>query len=484
MKRFASTAMALSLALAPAGPALADGGDAVVGAIIGGIIGGAIVNESNKKKQQTKRVVVRKSTSSGISSAQRAANRDVQVALNYFGYPVGTPDGVLGRNSRAGISDYQATLGYPATGQLTEYEQTLLVGSYHRAVAGGALTLQQAAANPMGMRGLLLAWRDEAAGVTPQGQMALMPVAPAAPAEEPVTEALAEPAAPGLPTFLGAGAAEASLASHCNRVGLMTTTNGGYMTVANMVDPAAALGEQFCLVRAYAIAEGEELAAKVPGVSKAEIATQCAGFGPAMQTHVAALSLEPADKVIAGVRDFALSTGMAPAQLAATARICLSVGYAEDNMDVAVASGLLLAALGEGAYGEVLGHHLSQGFGAARRADLAFDWYDMALNAAETTGSVPFAPGQPERMQIVRKAAYTIAGRADQAALPETQPAALPTFVVPTEPAENTVAPVSEATAAAPATPAPEVGTAVAFTQQEVDALPLVAKLPFLLFKD
>ncbi|KAB2881918.1 MAG: peptidoglycan-binding protein, partial [Albidovulum sp.] len=144
-------------------PARADAGDAIVGGLIGGIIGGAIVNESQKKRQ----TVVRKSTSSGMTTAQREANREVQVALNYFGYPVGSPDGVLGRNSRAAIADYQATLGYPPTGQLTEYERTLLVGSYHRGVAGGAMTMQQAAANPMGMRGLLVTWRDEAAGVLP-----------------------------------------------------------------------------------------------------------------------------------------------------------------------------------------------------------------------------------------------------------------------------------------------------------------------------
>lgn len=469
-KRIAVAGAAASLALSPVSPAFADAGDAIVGGIIGGIVGGAIVNESNKKK----RTVVRQSTSSGMTTAQREANRETQVALNYFGYPVGNPDGVLGRNSRNAISEYQMTLGYPATGQLTEYERSHLVGSYHRAVAGGALTLQQAAANPMGMRGLLVTWRDEAMGVAPQGQMAVMPIVPEAPAAAPSVEAATPaPAAPGLPTFLGGAVTEASLASHCNRVGLMATTAGGYTTVATMTDPMTALGEQFCLVRAFTIAEGEEMAARVPGVTPEEIRGQCAGFGPAMQAQVAALSLDPADKVIADVRGFALSTGMAPAQLAATAKICLSVGYAGDDMDVAVASGLLLAALGEGAYGELVGHHLSQGFGAAQRPDLAFDWYDMALKVADQSGTVAFTPGQPERMQLVRKAAYTIAGRADQAALPEAAPATLPSFGVPQ---------ASDKTAAAPA-PA-EAPTPVAMTAEQVDALPLAVRLPFLLFRN
>ena len=481
-KRLAVSMTALSLAISPAAPVMADAGDAIAGGIIGGLIGGAIVNSQQQKK---KRVVVRKSTSSGISSAQRAANRDTQVALNYFGYPVGSADGVLGRRSRAAISQYQSTLGYPATGYLTDYERNLLITSYHRAVAGGPMTMQQAAANPMGMRGLILQWRDEAAGIVPQGQYApqgQMAVAPAAPAPEPeapvvealVPEAESEPAESGLPNFLGGGAVEASLASHCNRIGLMTTTNGGYTTAATMIDPMTALGEQFCLVRSFAIAEGEEMAAKVPGVTKADISAQCAGFGPAMKAEVAALSLEPADEVIGDVRAFALNSGMAPAQLAATAKICLSVGYAEDKMDVAVASGLILAALGEGAYGEILGHHLSQGFGAAQRTDLAFDWYDMAIEAADRSGTAPFAPGQPERMQLVRKAAYAVAGREDQAALPEeTVPATLPSFAMPGAEAEGELAEAPAAT-----------DSATTVSAEQVEALPLAAKLPFLLFKD
>jgi hypothetical protein len=253
-----------------------------------------------------------------------------------------------------------------------------------------------------------------------------------------------------------------------------------------MTDPAAALGEQFCLVRAFTIAEGEEMAARVPGATPEMIREQCSGFGPAMKAEVAALSLDAADKVLADTRAFALSTGMAPAQLSATAKICLSVGYAQDDMDVAVASSLLLAALGEGAYAELLGHHLSQGFGATRRPDLAFDWYDMALKAADVSGSVPFSPGQPDRMQLVRKAAYTIAGRADQAAAPETVPAALPSFAapVPAEPAAADPAAPQQAAAADPAAPAAAAPTQASLTADQVDALPLAARLPFLLFRN
>jgi hypothetical protein len=73
-------------------------------------------------------------------------------------------------------------------------------------------------------------------------------------------------------------------------VNLVTSTNGGFVTLASMTDPAVALGEQFCLARTYAISTGEELAAQVPGATPQQIASQCEGFAPAMQEQVAALS--------------------------------------------------------------------------------------------------------------------------------------------------------------------------------------------------
>lgn len=498
-KRIATTCLATALTLAPATRVAADAGDAILGAVVGGLIGGAIVNENNKKRAAAPRTATR-SSSNSQSSAQREANREVQVALNYFGFPVGTPDGAIGPKSRAAISEYQAVLGYPPTGQLTEYERTLLVGSYHRGIAGGGATMQLAAQNPMGMRGLLVAWRDEAAGVPPAAVAAApQPVAPAqnlAAAVEAVAPAPVAPAAPAMPSFLGGAVVQASLASQCNTVSLTTATNGGFVTAVSMTDPGQALAEQFCLARTYAIAEGEEMAAKVPGFTPAQIAEQCLGFGPAMQDQIAALSLKPASAVLGDVQGFALGTGMAPAQLAATAKICLSVGYRTDNMDVAIASALLLTTLGEGAYAELLGHHLAQGFGAARRPDLALDWYDIGLGAVEGGAVAVFAPAQPERADLIRRAAYAVGGRAMPQ--PAPVPAALPSFTVPVAPVPAPAAvPLPETqdqSALQPAVPVPAVPVlALAEPSADVTAasgsaagsgLPGPLGLPFLLLKN
>ncbi|MFW5881362.1 MAG: hypothetical protein ACOCTP_02460, partial [Roseicyclus sp.] len=155
---------------------------------------------------------------------------------------------------------------------------------------------------------------------------------------------------------------------------------------------------------------------------------------PALKDHVAALSFDPMATVVQGVRGFVLGSGMSPGQLSGTAKVCLSVGYRTDDMDVAIGSGLLLVAMGEPVYAELMGHHLSQGFGTAKRADLALDWYDAALEAVEAGATPVFAPGQPERSDLLRKAAYRTGGKADGAALPEAanapQPAALPSFTL------------------------------------------------------
>jgi len=402
-----AAALSAMLAVSSTGQVAADAGDALVGGIIGGVIGGAIVNERNKTRRTTtttKRVVV-----TPRYSAARAENREVQTALNYFGFPAGTPDGVLGRRSRTAVAQYQGTLGYPATGYLTDYEKTFLLSSYNRAIVGGPVTNQQIAS--VGTRGLLLQYRDQAAGVAVQPAPGTTVVVNPAPQPAPQPEPEVVAAAPvieeaptnALPNFLGGGSA-VSLASHCNKVSLLTNANGGFTQLASMTDTNMVLNEQLCLARTYAIATGEDLAASVQGANPAQIADQCKSFGPIMKDHVAALSLKPSGEVLRGVSSFVLSTGMSPPQLAATSKICLSVGYRTDDMDVAVGSGLILVALGEQVYAEMMGHHLSQGFGTSKRADLANDWYGMALQALDAGQTAAFAPNQPDRVELIRAA--------------------------------------------------------------------------------
>lgn len=451
-------AFAAALALTPAEPVRADAGDAIAGAIVGGLIGHAIAKDQQRRKATT---TTRSSTKAakpakpGISAAQREQNREVQTALNQFGYDVGTPDGSIGPKSRAAISQYQATLGYPPTGQLTDYERTILVTAYHRAVAGGPQVGQVAATHPMGMKGLLLVQRDEMAGLPTA--TAVLPAAVAATAGAAALPALvAEPApvaAPALPAF---GGTLVSLSSHCNAVSLKTNANGGFATLAAMPDPSQALSEQFCLSRAAAIQQGESLARAVPGVTPQQVAEQCKAFGPVLKDHVTAVSLKPAPEVLAGVTQFITQSGMSPAQLSGTSKICLGVGYATDDAEVALGSALVLTALGEAGYGSLPGFHLADGIGATRRPDLAMGWIELGQGAA-----LGGAAGQGD---LVHKAIFALNGRSDGPAATPATPlpvlAPAPQGTLAAAPATTPVQPEVQQAAASPAPATASTGAA------------------------
>lgn len=432
-KHVISAALAAIMVMGTTSRVQADGGDFIAGAVIGGLLGAA-------SQQQKKQTTTTRSYRPRLPSTQEG--KEIQTSLNYFGFNAGAVDGQLGQKTRNAVSSYQTYLGYPVTGQLTPFEQELLISSYNRAQAGGAQTAQLVAANPDGTRGLLKQYRSEmASGGAAGATMA------AAPTTTVVVNPVMPQAAPGatqggmpsfaaatpesaMPNFLG-NDATVSLASHCNKVSLLTNTNGGFVTEASMSDPNQALNEQFCLARTYAISQGEDMIAKVQGFTPQQIATQCEGLVPAMTKQIAALSLKPRDQVLADTSSFVLASGMSPAQLSGTAKICLSVGYRTDKMDVALASSLLLVAMGERAYGELLGHHLSQGVGVSQRPDLAQAWYEDSLTAVETGMPAVFAPGQPERTGLLRKATYAVSGAPTSAPLtPVPASTTLPSFAV------------------------------------------------------
>ena len=426
-KTIVMAALMASVAAMPASRATADFADGLVGGLVGGAVSGIIVNESAKSRERKRTTTTRRVYRAPSVSSQQV--REEQTALNYFGFPAGTPDGVRGRNTRNAISQFQAHMGYPVTGNLQDYERQFLISSHYRAQSGGAATAQLIAQRGQGTRGLLHAYRDQAMGGQTQGQSGVTASVPQEAQPEQTQSASASGSGgSALPNLMGSGSDGPSLASHCNQVSLVTSSNGGFVKASSMQDARFALNEQFCIARTYAIAEGESMAAGLSGVTPEKLEEQCRAFGPAMRDQVSALSLEERDVVLEGVRDFVRETGQSPAQLAGTARICLSVGYRIDNMNVALGSGLLLAALGEDAYGELMGHHLNEGFGTARRPELAKAWFAKAIDSVENGAEPVFAPGDSGRNALLRKAVFGADEKSREGAV---QPAStLPTFEV------------------------------------------------------
>ena len=137
----------VALAMA-GGPASAN--DDFVKGLIGGMVGAVIVNGANAKPAKPQR-----SSSSSISSAQRAENKEIQTALNYYGFNAGTPDGVFGGKTRQAVSQYQACLGYSITGELNSFEKQFLKNSHFKSLAAGNETLRLVARKPNGYCGVL-----------------------------------------------------------------------------------------------------------------------------------------------------------------------------------------------------------------------------------------------------------------------------------------------------------------------------------------
>ena len=438
--RFLTTATIIgALALAPATEAEADAGDVLGGAILGGILTGAIIcsNPNNCNRNGNRGTSVRP----GIPSTQQG--RETQVALNYFGYNAGGVDGQVGPGTRAAIERYQASMGYPVNGrEFSTYQFDFLMDAYYWAVNQGGAVQTGLSGQP-----LLMAYRSGQYGTAPTQQVVapqtaqppattviVNPPTTGATGNQPVTVATSGGDTGALPNLFAGGAQSESLANICNAVMLQTTTNGGYTTLATMTDAESTLREQFCVARGYAISQGEDLMQGITGLTQAQIAEQCAAFGDMLAQQADSVSLLPQADAEAQMREFALGTGMSPVDLAATSRVCLAVAYRQDNMRMAVGSALMLVSMGEGAYGELLGHHLMAGFGTTNRRDLAIQWFNASLSAIENGATPAFMPGQPERVQLIRQA--TLRLTSDQT-LPQPIPAsggntgtALPTFTV------------------------------------------------------
>lgn len=419
-----------AVALMPAEQAEADTGDFMAGAIVG-IAGAAIVNDINRKnqanRQRTTRAAAPSSRGSSIPKTERGIQ--TQTGLNYFGFNAGQVDGQIGPGTRAAIERYQVVMGYPVNGRdFPDYQFEHLMAAYYWAESGG-----QQQTGLFGQQ-LLLAYNQQTQplqAAAPSQQPGLAPVPQTVPQTVPVLQpqtdtsalqpqtvpVLTPTPAPGpetiivaapaetpttLPNFMGTGEA-VSLAGHCNTVSLQTSTNGGFTKASAVTDADFALSEQFCLARTYAIETGQRLAGSVTGVSAQQIEANCGAFGTLLSSQIDSLAIKDRDAVLQDVASFVVQSGQEPTALAGTAKICLGVGYRTDDMNVALGSALILAAVGEGAYGELMGHHLSQGFGTVKNADRAKPWYEMGIEAAES-GTAVFSPGQPERVDVIRAA--------------------------------------------------------------------------------
>lgn len=341
-----------------------------------------------------------------------------QTALNYFGFPAGTADGISGSRTRSAISDYQRYLGFPATGQLNSYEQELLVNGYHRSMAGvGNAAPYSSLVASDGARGLLKGIHRENQGLPAN------PNAPApAPVQTPIINAVAPETGGGMvfgtpstaPRF-----GDASMSQDCRLTNARTLAEGRMVDPANMVDAQFALDEQFCGARDYAIARSQQLSSGIDGMTDEVIQAQCASIVDAMDPYVSLLGTRSPQAIAADAQAFFRNAGISNEQLVLTGEVCLGFGYHTDDPDVSLAAAMMLIGAGNGTHGEVFGHHMRKGYGTSIDVASAGDWYTYGLDAYDQGIAPAFLPSQSEqRAMIIRSASQQpqAAGTEPQAA--------------------------------------------------------------------
>lgn len=406
-----------------------------VGVVIGGAIYCGVTGKCTKQKAAPQASAPR---SSGVSSAQRAENRSVQTALNTFGFPVGTPDGALGPKSRAGISNYQNYMGYPATGYLEPYQKSALLDSYNRVQAGGGAAYPNVVAQE-GVKGLLKAFNDP--NYANQYRQPNVPQPSLPPVQERVeTAALPTPAPIQPPSVVSPKTVAtlpklaplpmieqtpASMAERCEVVSLMTQTNQGLMMASAITDPDQALSEQFCEARSYAITVGQSTMANVR-LPEDQLVATCGQITDSMKPVIGKLSSAAPQDVTSEAAKVNSQLGVGDPKTAATyGQICMGVGYRQDEPDVALAGTLMMVGAGYMPYGEMIGHQQREGFGTDRDLGSAAQWYDAALDALDANMSPAFLPSKSQERAAVIRAAIEM-GELKASVMPTQAPQIVP----------------------------------------------------------
>lgn len=464
-------ALAATMATVGAERANADLHGAVGAAII--LCGTGMVKCGNNQQRRT----TRQRQPSGVSAAQRQQNRDVQSALNAFNFPVGTVDGALGRRSRSAISNYQAYMGWGATGYLDDHQRNTLIDSWNKLQYGGGAAYPNMMARE-GARGLLrtalnpnypaqygdnvqggynqqqpqyaldgnnqqhFGNNGQQFGHNGQQQFGNNGGFQQQPLQDPNkvfdnTQQAAlgnqgqlidegnggglQPLKKLAPLSLK-GNEPVSIASRCELVDL-TTEAKGVIVPSNMTDPNQALSEKFCDARDFSIRTSQYVMSQV-SVSEGEMSGTCSQIQNAMKAEMPRLSSESVADVLLAVGKVNSALGLDdPATAEVYGQICLGMGYRQDNAEMALAGALILTSAGKAPYSELVGHHVREGFGVSANSAASKPWYESAVSALENGQQPAFEPSTTtERVMIIRKAIELGGLRAGLSPLPQLVP--------------------------------------------------------------
>lgn len=378
-------------------------------------------------------------------SAERQQRAAVQTALNDFGYPVGKADGVYGGKTRTGVSNYQAAMGYPITGNLTPYEQQVLLGAHNSYKTGVHNSTYPGLYATEGAQGLLRAHADPNYynarygqhnqqtqqanygnnGYAPQNGVAQQPVqqpplqntvghgatlaANGAIGQQGIPEAQGVATGAGLlaplPQIGQVGQVAASMQDHCDFAKLTTQTNGGQIIATSMTDPDQALNEQFCDARTFLMGRVQTILGSARATEE-QLVEACGTVETAMTPVMSGLAAKGPGAITAEASGISGALGLSdPAAAAEYGEVCIGLGYRGNNSEMALAGALMLVGAGRAPYAEMVGHHMRNGFGASENADVANAWYMIGLDALASNQPPAVLPSQTiQRTAIIRAA--------------------------------------------------------------------------------
>ncbi|WP_428929764.1 peptidoglycan-binding domain-containing protein [Marinibacterium sp. SX1] len=353
---------------------------------------------------------------------EREMRASVQSALNAFGYPVGPADGVWGTKTRTGMRNLQAALGFPVTGNLTPYEQQILLGAHESYNTGHHHSAYPGLFAAEGLDGLLRAHADpnyfstkyadgspsQNGGTGAIGGSDRNPVSP------PSGAALADnregQGGFKLDAIEVVGELPVSIQEHCDHTKLTTQTHGGLVQASDMTDPDQALSEQFCDARIFLMGEVKSQLGRVRQ-SEEELVAACGQVAGAMAPAVSRLGSEPPAAVIAEASRITGTFGLNdPAAVILYGQVCIGLGYRENDADTALAGGLVLVGAGRTPFAEMVGHQLRKGFGTAKNPAAADAWYLLSLDALDDQQAPAVLPSQQDKRTAILRAALGAKG--------------------------------------------------------------------------
>lgn len=330
-----------------------------------------------------------------VDHAERRRNREVQTALNSFGFNPGNADGILGRKSRGAISGLQGYMGWTPTGYLDAYQRGVLVDAHarFRSGAGNYPPYSHAVARD-GVRGFVKA-------VANPGYLdSVQPHVPPPPQPRDQGPISGENPFPKAETLV-------SMTQHCEIVDLSTQTNGALQTAASMTDPAQALDELFCEGHSYAQAEAHGLLAKARATEDS-LMQDCAAIRDAIAPEVADLLAQGPQAATAHMAQRTASLGLKdPDTVSGYGKLCLGLGYRGDDADMALASALILLGAGKTPYAEIIAHHMRSGFGTDPSPESATHWYAAAFGALANGAMPEIAPSRSAERHAVAEVALS-----------------------------------------------------------------------------